>query len=75
MPVASSSATHVPPISAASTIADTSTMLPSGTTKNASPKRSRRAAAIVCLLTAAKRPDISTRKIAHSPASTMTHAS
>src|SRR5581483_9634294 len=73
MPVVNSRATHTPPISAARTRKLTSVIVTNGITKKLNPKRSRVASTRVCLLTAAKRPAISTRKMIHSPPRTTAH--
>src|SRR3954467_5508833 len=66
MPGASSSATHTPPISEASTSKLTSMVSAKGTTRAGKPKRLRMASVMVCSLAMAKRPDISTRKMTHT---------
>ena len=73
MPVRRWSATQKPPISAVSTSVSRRISAASGTDWNRMPNRSRTAAASVCLLTAASRPDISIRKIRHTVASAIAH--
>jgi hypothetical protein len=74
-PVASSAATAMPPSSAAMTSTETRNTSTRGTRKKWKPKRSRMASGMVCLLTAAKRPDISTSRITQRVPRTIAHTS